>query len=302
VSQVDRESFLLITLDSCRYDTYVAAKTPNLDKIGSVHKAYAPGNFTLPSHIAMFSGFTPGDPKSEIDYVNPKVKRVWKLGKEAQGSLNHLLILPGTNIVDGFNKSGYVTIGTGGVGWFKPSEIASAVLIEKFEHYNYFGNYFYLRKQVEWLKSKVLENQNRRKFIFLNIGETHSPYWHEGAEWDPDPCPCVPFGKDNDREKSQYRQRKCLEYIDSFLGEFLTIVNDFNILICGDHGDAWGEDDIWEHAIHHEKVHEVPLIIKVNNGVDYSFINNNREKAPLLKRVERNFRKKILYRYIKDKN
>ena len=89
MSQIDRESFLLITLDSCRYDTYKAAETPNLDKIGSVHKAYAPGNFTLPSHIAMFSGFMPGDPKSKIDYVNPKVKRVWKLVNEAYGKSNH---------------------------------------------------------------------------------------------------------------------------------------------------------------------------------------------------------------------
>ncbi len=205
------------------------------------------------------------------------------------------------NIVDGFNKLGYVTIGTGGVGWFKPSQTASAVLIEKFKHYNFFGNYFFLRKQIEWLKSKIIEDQSRRKFIFLNIGETHIPYWHEGAEWAPEPCPCVPFSKENSREISQYRQRRCLEYIDSMLGEFLTITKDFNIVICGDHGDAWGEDGRWGHAIYHEKVHEVPLIIKVNNEIDYSFINNKSGKIPLLKRWERNFRKQILNRYIKKK-
>ena len=31
-------------------------------------------------------------------------------------------------------------------------------------------------------------------FLFLNIGETHVPYWHEGASWDCWPSPCIPFG------------------------------------------------------------------------------------------------------------
>jgi hypothetical protein len=32
---------------------------------------------------------------------------------------------------------------------------------------------------------------------------------------------------------------------------------------CGDHGDAWGEDGLWEHGIHHSKVYEVPLLFRL---------------------------------------
>jgi hypothetical protein len=52
-------SFLFVTLDSCRYDTFAAAHTPNFDQVGELHRAMAPGSFTFSSHTAMFMGHTP---------------------------------------------------------------------------------------------------------------------------------------------------------------------------------------------------------------------------------------------------
>lgn len=34
-------------------------------------------------------------------------------------------------------------------------------------------------------------------------------------------------------------------------------------MVCADHGDAWGEDGVWEHGIHHPKVVEVPLVLRL---------------------------------------
>jgi hypothetical protein len=31
-------------------------------------------------------------------------------------------------------------------------------------------------------------------------------------------------------------------------------------------GDCWGEDSLWEHGIHHEKVLEVPLLFQFAAG------------------------------------
>ena len=57
-------SVLLLSLDSCRYDTFAAAHRaraiPHLAAIGPLHRALAPSYFTYGSHAAFWMGFTPG--------------------------------------------------------------------------------------------------------------------------------------------------------------------------------------------------------------------------------------------------
>src|SRR5713226_8575032 len=72
-------SVLFITLDSCRYDTFVSASTPNMRAVGPVHKACAPCYFTFGSHAAMFVGFTPGVAGIEQQYLNPKFGKLFRL-------------------------------------------------------------------------------------------------------------------------------------------------------------------------------------------------------------------------------
>ncbi len=54
---------LFICLDTLRYDAAcqeeAAGTTPVLNRYGSWEKCQAPGNFTYPSHHAMFAGFLP---------------------------------------------------------------------------------------------------------------------------------------------------------------------------------------------------------------------------------------------------
>ena len=45
---------IYIVLDSCRYDTYLAAQTPNLDSLGKVDLRYSYASWTSPSHYAYF--------------------------------------------------------------------------------------------------------------------------------------------------------------------------------------------------------------------------------------------------------
>ena len=73
------ESVLFITLDSCRYDTFIDADIPNLRKVGPIYRAMAPGNFTFSSHAAMFMGFTPGVAEAEASFVNPMVGKIFKM-------------------------------------------------------------------------------------------------------------------------------------------------------------------------------------------------------------------------------
>jgi hypothetical protein len=261
----DPRSVLLVTLDSCRHDTFVAAAAPNLKALGTVHRAHAPAHFTFASHAAIFTGFTPGVAEAKEAYVNPKYGKIFKLRTgEFAGPGGAFLVLDGENIVEGFKERGYLTLGSGGVGWFDTETVAGRVLTRDFEEFHFPGKYFFGREQVEWLLGRLDGAGERPVFAFLNLGETHVPYWHEGAAWDKAENPCRPFSHGNDAEKCRTRQRACLEYLDTILQPVLERFAAGTVVVCGDHGDAWGEDGLWEHGFQHETVLTVPLVYRLS--------------------------------------
>lgn len=261
------DSVLFITLDSCRYDTFIKANAHQMKIIGDVHKTMAPGFFTYGSHQAMFVGFTPGIANSSSPCLNPKLGKIFRMSGSAAFGNNSgdYFLLEGENIIDGFRRKGYFTIGSGAVGWFNPATETAQSLIRDFEEFFYPGDTYSLTKQLTWMEKHLSGGKEQKVFTFLNVGETHTPYYYEGADWDVNYNPCIPFAVDrNDREECLRRQKACVEYVDRTLKPLLNAFSDSNIIICADHGDCWGEDGLWEHGFYHEKVLEVPLIFKLN--------------------------------------
>lgn len=259
-------SVLLITLDSCRYDTFCEAHVPHMRKIGNPHRALAPATFTLPSHAAIFRGFTPSDPHSSYPIVNPRVGKLFRL---RYGSFpdddrrRDQFTLLGSDIVEGFGQLGYTTLGTGAMAWFDERLPTGRTLSENFDSFFYTGAPWGIDTQVAWLTDQLVGFDGQPTFVFLNVGETHIPYWHEGAPWSPDDNPCNPYTPEaNDADECRRRQRTCLEYVDSALAPLLQAFSKSSVLICGDHGDAWGEDELWSHGFCHDKVMEVPLLFR----------------------------------------
>lgn len=256
---------LFVTLDSCRYDAFAQARAPNLRALGPLVRAWSPSHFTFGAHAAFFMGFTPGDAARREPYVNPKFAKIFRMG--AAGHPGHAapyLELDGHSIVDGFNRRGHATLGTGAVGWFDPSTPTGRVLTADFSRFHYPARTSALREQLAWLLAATAEARaaGRPVFAFLNVGETHVPYWHEGAAWAPT-YTCVPFGVGNDAAESRRRQVACVEWIDAELAPLLRAYADAAVVVCADHGDCWGEDGLWEHGVHHEKTLEVPLILRL---------------------------------------
>ena len=263
---LNSKSFLFVTIDSCRYDTFCSVNLKNINKVGPIHESKSPSHFTFGSHSAMFMGFTPGMTELEQPYLNPKFGKIFKLinaGFEGKGT--EFLTLTGRNIIDGLNKLGYITIGSGAVGWFDPNTETGNVLGKDFQHFYFPGNSHSLEKQLAFISTKIQEYSTKPLFVFLNIGETHVPYYYSNAPWDKDYNPCIPFGTKNDASICRERQTKCLEFIDEKLGPILDQFAHASTLICSDHGDCWGEDNLWEHGISHEKVLTVPLVIRLNS-------------------------------------
>ena len=266
VPRQTRDSVLFVTLDSCRYDTFAAADAPALKAVGPLHKAQAPSYYTYGSHAAMFVGFTPGLAHLRQPVLNPKFGKLFKLvggGHPGKGTEGYAL--RGRNIVEGFAREGFRTFGTGSVGWFDPATPTGRHLTEPFGAFFYPGDTWSLDRQLAWLEPRLRHPGN--VFCFLNVGETHVPYWHAGAPWDRADNPCEPFQSADRAEECRARQRACLEFVDGRLAPLLAAFSDSTILLCGDHGDCWGEDGLWEHGISHPATLTVPLLARVRGMV-----------------------------------
>lgn len=258
-----RESVLFITLDSCRFDTFEAALAPALRAIGPLHRAQSPSYYTHASHAAMFVGFTPGLAQIAQPILNPKAGKLFKLmGGGFAGIGANGYDLRGRDIVEGFRNSDFATLGTGAVGWFNPRVPTGLHLTSSFDRFFYSGDPFSLRKQMKWL-TREIEATDRDVFAFLNLGETHVPYWHEGASWSRRDNPCVPFQTVDRSADCRSRQLACLEFADKELAPLLDAFMGSTILACGDHGDCWGEDGLWEHGISHPATLTVPLLVRL---------------------------------------
>lgn len=256
-------SVLLVTLDSCRYDTFAAGTAPNLKSIGPLHRALAPAGFTYASHAAMFVGFTPWVPGTRAPFVNPKAGRIFKLvGAGHPGYGSEFVRLTGRNIVDGFRRLGHATVGTGAVSWFDPQTEAGTLLTADFDEFLYVRAPA-LDAQLAFLERELERAGDRSVFAFLNVGETHVPYAYAGAPWDATVNPCKPFSPTNDADECRRRQRACLEFVDARLAGLLRAFDNASVVVCADHGDAWGEDGVLEHGVPHPKVLEVPFLFRL---------------------------------------
>ena len=269
------DDVLFVTLDSCRFDTFASAlaagSIPNISSVAPLHKAKSPSYFTYGSHSSFWMGFTPGVVGSNEPLLNPKAGKLFRMSFSGHSSHHEdCFQLRGANIIDGFRESGYMTVGTGSVDWFDPSTDTGAVLGAPFDHFYFAGNTWSLADQLAWIESKLTDTpDNQPRFVFLNVGETHVPYWHQGASWQRWPSPCVPFGDNNSSaEQCRFRQRSCLEWVDHQLASLLDRFCDGTVLICADHGDCWGEDGLWEHGISHSATLTVPLLLRVR-GVPF---------------------------------
>ena len=267
---VHPESVLFISLDSCRYDTAFALHQrqalTTLSQVGPLHCAQAPSHFTYGSHAAFWVGFTPGMAQSSTAWLNPKLGKLFRMAYAGStGQDGNGFQLTGANIVEGFRRSGYLTLGSGAVDWFNPATETGAQLGRWFEHFHFAGDTWSLQRQLAWIEQRIGATEaGQPLFVFLNVGETHVPYWHAGADWPRFPSPCRPFGgPECSAAESERRQQACLAWVDQQLASLVGRFRGATVLICADHGDCWGEDGLWEHGVSHPATLTVPLWLRV---------------------------------------
>ena len=247
---------LFVCLDTLRYDVAVqeekAGSTPVLNRYGLWEKCQAPGNFTYPSHHAMFAGFLPCryDAKNLADREMLFFPKAIGLGKKTpEGAYG----FSGSTIMEGLAKDGYDTWCVGGVSFFdKRSDIGK--VFPGFFKKSYWNPSFgcpikdSTKNQVDFIlkKMKAAEKETHI-FLYLNVDAIHYPnyFYLDGASHD-----------------DMASHAAALRYVDGELGRLFDgwkeRRGDTFVICCSDHGTCYGEDGCQFHGIRHPAVDTIP--------------------------------------------
>lgn len=267
-----RNNYLLIVFDSCRYDTFVAARPKVMRRLGRIERRWSYASWTAPSHYNLLTGLLP--------HTSPK--RVYASEYYKIDFLK-------------FNQR----LGGGGVEF---SSMAPALYLPLFlkEHLGYrtharvslpvlnpytplncgFDSYKLMPHHNDFraMARELTFGEDAPSFYLLNVGETHYPY--ALAEEPPDTWPKlsglhgvlrgmgaakrtgrVTFNR-KQLEKLRQRQVAAVRFLDRAMEEVFELVpRNTYITITSDHGELFGEDGYFGHGpVQHPKVFEVPFV------------------------------------------
>lgn len=267
-------NILFVCIDSLRFDVAYEEQenggTPVLNSYGRWRKCHAPGNFTYPSHQAMFAGFLPID--CEINEMKKRETLFFSedigMGRKApEGAF----LFSRPTWVEELADMGYKTYCIGGLSFFDKRTALGSVLPSLFQH-SYWNPSFGCKvqesaeNQVDFVLENILGKASTgdKIMVYINISALHYPNY---------------FYADCGKKDSKEAHRMALRYVDSQLGRLFggfAELGDTFVICCSDHGTCYGEDGIWYHGINHPVVNTVPykhFIIKGNEDrQDGSFV------------------------------
>jgi arylsulfatase A-like enzyme len=267
---------IYIIMDSCRFDSYRRARTPNMDKLGKGHMRYSYASWTAPSHHSIFMG--------QVAHTAPKrvlasevYKKDFALWVDRTGipDLSFKSFVPELSLAKVLQKHGYRTVGK-----------VSMPVLNPLTSFGRFFDEYKLMKDHNDFKGMVQEidfSADQPSYAFLNLGETHYPYMLKN-----DQLPKISGvhgvvkGMDDAIARSgdmaeeaepefftkaemkdlHDQQVRCVEYVDGVFGALMDKApKGTHFIIAADHGECFGEGDYFGHGpVMHRKVFEVPFL------------------------------------------
>lgn len=208
-------NIFFVCLDSARYDTFVAAKTPNMNKIGETQRVYSSACFSQASIFSYFWGYPPIGTGKRVLFPNVE-KWTW--------APKHL------------SQKGYVT------AWLSANPVFLKLDLD-----GQFRKYFKYFKCVEYdlvkataqiikdVKQIVEKDSTHPLFISTLLLDTHNPYYDGENAHRLEP---------HTPRKNFENQKRAVEYLDECFPE---LVKPFrrptDIIITSDHGELFGPSE-----------------------------------------------------------
>ena len=249
---VGAHDIALITLDTLRFDAACDALarglTPTLASVfpgGQWEERHSPASFTLAAHHAFFAGFlpTPASPGP-----HPRLFAARFMGSES--TTPHTWVCDTPDIVSGLAAVGYHTVCIGGVGFFNQQTPLGRTLPGLFMESHWSPALGVTAPdstaaQVALAVQRLRAIQGR-VFLFINVSALHQPnaIYLPGATTD-----------------SYDSHVAALAYVDGQLGALFDALRARGpafVIVCSDHGTAYGEDGYSGHRLGHPVVWTVP--------------------------------------------
>ena len=271
---MDWNHIVFIVMDSCRYDSFAAARTPNVDRIGKAEKRYAYASWTAPSHYAFTIGMMPHT--SPTDVVASEVyKEEFVQWRDRTGfpEIAFKSFLPELSLPKVLSKLGYRTIAKVSM----PVLNKYTLISQHFDDYKLMPHHNDFASMVDELEFP----EDEPHYYFLNLGETHYPYMLSGEDLphisgvhgvlksidSEDAARAATAGAKLPFTQERFamlhkQQSACVEYVDGQIGKLMEIApRNTHFIVTADHGELFGENGYFGHGpIMHEKCFEVPFV------------------------------------------
>ncbi|MAB80969.1 MAG: metalloenzyme [Planctomycetes bacterium] len=271
--------FIIVILDSCRYDSFMSAESQTITKLGKVEKRYSYASWTAPSHYNLLTGLLP--------HTSPEQVYASEYYKEDFFNYNTRLGAKGIEFANMVPGLWFPELLRNSLGYSTNARVSLPVLNPKtginrcFDSFELMDSHNDMRAMLPTLKF----SSDRPSFYLLNVGETHYPYAlpdEDSSMWPRISGVNGVFKKlnasvdedgnlqksddeffDQDKlDKLRDRQVHTVRYLDGVFEElFDTVPKNTHIIVTADHGELFGEKGYFGHGpIMHDKCFEVPYL------------------------------------------
>ncbi len=274
-------NFIIAILDSCRYDTFMAAAPKTILKLGKPEKRYTYASWTAPSHYNLLTGLLP--------HTTPEHVYASEYYKEDFFNYNKRLGAKGIEFSKMVPGLWFPSLLRNSLGYSTHARVSLPVLNPKtginrdFDSFQLMDHHNDMRSMLPTMTFGT----DRPSFYMLNIGETHYPYakpdedssmWprisgvngvfkkldsqvdEQGNLIKDDDAP--QFFDQDKLDQLKARQIDTVRYLDGVFAElFDRVPKNTHIIVTADHGELFGESGYFGHGpIMHEKCFEVPYV------------------------------------------
>ena len=271
--------FIIVILDSLRYDSFMSAEPKVITKLGKVERRYTYASWTAPSHYNLLTGLLPHVSPDNV-YASEYYKEDFFNYNKRLGAkgIEFAKMVPGLWLPDLLrNTLGYKTHARVSLPVLNPK----TGINRSFDSFELMDSHNDMRAMLPTMKFDA----DRPEFYMLNVGETHYPYAlpdEDSSMWprisgvngvfkkldqSVDEEGNLVKSEDEffDQEKlDQLRERQIntVRYLDEVFEELFDMVpENTHIVVTADHGELFGEEGYFGHGpIMHDKCFEVPYL------------------------------------------
>lgn len=272
-------NYIIVILDSCRYDSFMAAKPKVIPKLGEIEARWSYASWTAPSHYNLLMGLLPHTSPAQV-YASDYYKEDFLRFNERFGAKD----VEFASFVPHLYMPTYLR---NTLGYLTHAKVSLPVLNPRTCINRDFDTFKLMEKHNDMnaMLDEMTFSDERPSFYLLNVGETHYPYARPTEpknEWprlsgvhgvfkhlddaivdgNLKPGKTEPFFDQDKLDQLRARQIDTVQYLDAVFERLYDMVpKNTYITVTADHGELFGEEGYFGHGpIQHNKVFEVPFL------------------------------------------